>query len=608
MKQYTPPTTENEFGKHYGQLVSKLQAFKVVLQAFSFVIAFSAITGVIGSSLGKIGIQIAENANLGVFALAFAFGIALEWMHHHVPRALWWAVFRFRVVCGSVMGVLFALIILAITIGLTIASQKTSQQGGVNVAIRAYQEPTKADLSSEVAAYRQDSSAIAQAIATEVEAETTKANAEIQAVTAAYDAKIQDAKATASAKLAIYTKNNVHGWAKAESKNYTRKANNLEAEKATKVAEMRATLSTTLATLKKAHTSNLGTSLAQLQQARSTAQTDYNRKLSQAQAENEKMVGLYGGAGFWVVPLILLLSFIIEAYFFGAGYTYNGLAFSMGSRVGSWMEKIKGMALGKVDHLEKRLDATASHLEQGRGEAQPFSLPSGRFLFSGLAVVLIVFAVSQTFVYSQSQYIEAQLVPFPWNWGLLIVGVLVGWFTLKPDNRQLPTASDSSAISQPTTTDKQPTTDNEKVIFRFQEPTTDNLSRQPESVVRQQTDSFQPTVLEAKPTTPDNSQPTTDNQPTTEPTTADSEEEADYTSASPAEVQKALERCRKYWERSHESATLATRERNKAGYLREKKALSHLGYTFQFGEKITKTVKQDGKPKQVSYRKLSINE
>jgi hypothetical protein len=108
-------------------------------------------------------------------------------------------------------------------------------------------------------------------------------------------------------------------------------------------------------------------------------------------------------------------------------------------------------------------------------------------------------------------------------------------------------------------------------------------------------------------TVTDRSEPTTDSrQPTTSQPTADND--SDYTSASPSDVQRAIERARKYYERSFTSAKEETRALNKASYNDEKKALEAIGYRFALGANTSKIVRVGGKAKQISFKKLTIAE
>jgi hypothetical protein len=113
------------------------------------------------------------------------------------------------------------------------------------------------------------------------------------------------------------------------------------------------------------------------------------------------------------------------------------------------------------------------------------------------------------------------------------------------------------------------------------------------------TDRSEPTNIEPEPTT-DNRQLTT-SRPT-------ADNDSDYTSASPSDVQNAIERARKYYERSFTSATEETRWLNSRRYNDEKKALEAIGYRFTLGANTSKHVRVGGRPRQISFKKLTIAE
>jgi hypothetical protein len=553
----TPEQKENE--KMWGPLASTLAAIKFPLHLYSFaigqVVAFSILTGY----LSTYGIPANRYTNSAAIIFGGLLGMVIEYLHHELPRPGWRLMFDWRNTLKAPGKIIMLALILSAGYGLTQLSSLLTAKGGEVAARSFYDEPAAPDLSRRVSDYRRDSSAVAAAYAGKVAAINTD-----------YDGRVSSAKAKYQPVIDRYTNraNNdaklnavKHPWGPGSAKNFRRKAADQQSLLAGAIDKINADRAAALAPVISDQSSELLALSKSLRGDVSAVREGYKSDVAKAKAANDNMAGFGYDLGGYVVWALFIMSFFLELYDHARGKRYEGFAFNPARRASRLWENLSGIFADKADHSISRLAATRKNLKT-RNEAKPFAWPSGHTVFIGLSICSLAFFIAETTIpFADESYHANAMLGAPWSWVGVILSVIALIFGAKKEGKQRQVADSPAPVSEPE--DKA-------------QSVADNT---PESVVRQQSEAV-----------PD-------------------DDESEVNIATPDEIRKAKDRCRKYYVRQFTSSTRTGQDNNADKYRQERKVLRSWGYKVSASGPIEKrSVKVEGRPELVTFKRLVISE
>lgn len=424
--EQTPSQAENE--KLFGRAAKAISIIKAPLHLYSFGLGQFVAYSLVSAQAAAYGIELTPALKWSSFGMGVILGLVIEWLHHEIPRPAWHLIFNLKHNYRNV-GRMSALVVLLISIyGLTKLSQVMTSMGGEMGAAKMYVPPPPPDHTARVAAYRQDSASIAAGFKSTIAAINTKYDGEVSGVEAKYSAKIGKARARARGDRLLDPK--VNSWAPGSARNFDRKALGYESDMAAAVSKVEARRAAELSPIQ-AEMGRTSLSLSQsLREDRAKVEMAYNKIVEDGKQKNLALQSLGHWSGAYVVWCLVLISFLLGAYDYARGKEYEGFAFNPAKRITRAWQAFSGIFEDKADHTINRLEATRTHL-QTRNNARAFAMPSGRGLLIGGAVVGVGFFIVQTAVYSQSEYMEASIIPFPWNWVGLVFFLLLSFFVVK---------------------------------------------------------------------------------------------------------------------------------------------------------------------------------
>lgn len=427
--------TTQDFAKLFGGLIAVFVAMTIPLHLISFTAGTWFFDSYYADQVAKFGLQDVWWGYGAAKVATFLSSGTLEVLHYFVPPLFFWMLFTLTTWWKSPKTWVMFLAIGAIGYGLTQASAFTSREGAVSIARSQYKAPAPIDVSADESAYSTDSLRAENLSVQQLAAVDLDFDAKVAAAIAPYNAEIGGYNSALIGHRADLKKGNswAPGWITKRNGQIRAAKANRESARHKAEAGRKAARAAVLMT----KTKSMQSRSVDLLRVRASAATQDSTATANELATNAALVALADTGGGGVVWLIIVFGCVVTFYRVKSGHEYEGVEFKPSGRIGKAWSNTVGILTDKSDHMVDRLEVTRKHLKI-RPNVRPFALPSGRFALFGIAAVGVVFFVVQTFIFTEAEQAEASFVPFPYNWGGLIMCVLGFALTYKKDASDRP--------------------------------------------------------------------------------------------------------------------------------------------------------------------------
>lgn len=554
---------KNENAQLFGAIERFLYWVDYTLHILSFfsgsVWAYGWITG----HMGSYGFQIAGLVSLLCISASLLMAAAIETGHAIIPRILAWMLLRFRHTIKDASRVIVCIALIAITYGITLASQLTSSEGGKNAAKWMFEIPSPTDISPSTDQYRIDSAAIANEMQLSIAATEEKYAALVDSVKAAHKPAIDKYRKSQSHYLQVYNKApGKHSWAKGESGNYRRRVEREEDERDAAIDKIAARGRAELSNQKLNYSQQLSSLGLAYRDNVSKIKNGDREAIEKAKADNLALQSMGVQAGYYLVLALLVSIFLRAGIQYASGKPMPVYSFEESNLLPIRIARsLSGLFTDKVSHITERLEATRVDRKE-RQEAKPFKFPSGRAFARSFSVLLVVFATMQL-PEGKNTFVHFSVIPDGFKWPFAFLSALVALLAFWDRQNDRPNDK-SDDKKEPVATDGDKS---DKSVADTDENSEDNDNSEAETVGRQRLADFDESVA----------------------------------TVTTAQIDTWKTQFRHSQIRQHTSAGRDTRDRHAKTFKSAKKHLSDLGYKFEKKGGYEGTHNIDGVPTLVTF-------